>query len=79
MRLVHVTSSMISTVGFDPDQEIMVVQFQNGKTYRYDGVPAGVFISVLTDRESVGKSFNHHIRKGKYPYREIKLDEAEAL
>lgn len=79
MRMVHVTSSMIATVGYDPDQELMVVQFQNGKVYRYDGVPSGVFISVATDRESVGQAFNKHIRSKKYPYREIQLDEAQEL
>lgn len=79
MRLSHVTSSMISTLGYDPNQEIMVVQFQNGKTYRYNGVPTGVFLAVLTDRESVGKAFNHHIRSKSYPYKEIELSDVEAL
>jgi hypothetical protein len=70
---------MIACVGFDPDQECLVVQFQNGKVYRYDGVPEGVFVSMLTDRESVGKAFNAHIRAKKYPTREIDLKTAQAL
>jgi len=79
MRLVNVTSSMIASVGFDPDQEVMVVQFQNGRVYRYNGVPSGVFVSMLTDRDSVGKAFNAHVRAKKYPFSEIDLKQAQAL
>ena len=53
---------MIATVGFNPELEALVVQFSNGKFYRYDGVPSDVFVGVLTNKESHGRAFNELVK-----------------
>ena len=75
MRMILVQSSLLSAVGYDPSEETMVVQFQNGRYYRYNGVPADVFVSVITDPDSQGKAFNSHIKAGVYPYKEVTAEE----
>lgn len=66
MKHVSVDSSMITSIGHDPDTNTLSVKFKNGKTYNYDGVPADVHQSLM-DSSSVGKFLNSHI-KGKYSH-----------
>ncbi len=49
---------MIAATGFSPETETLVVQFQNGSYYRYDGVPSDVFVGLVTNKESHGRAFN---------------------
>lgn len=79
MRLVPVQSSMLASLGYDQTTETMVVQFQNGSLYRYDGVPSGTFIAVITDKESQGKSFNRLIKNRAFPYERVEPDEVAGL
>jgi len=77
MRLLPIRSSMIATIGFDPSLEKLVVQFQNGKVYEYNGVPEGTFVAILTDEESHGKAFVRLVRSKAFPFKEVKLNEAQ--
>ena len=79
MRLLPLKSSMIASVGYDPALEAMVVQFNSGKIYRYDGVPSDAFVAVVTAKGSVGKMFNFHIKNKAYPFRQLKPDEVQNL
>ncbi len=79
MRLVSLQSSMIANAGYDPATETLVVRFNNGALYRYDGVPSDVFISFITDKESHGKNFIEHIKSHSYPATQIESDEVEGL
>jgi len=75
MRLLTVQSSDIASIGYDPDHEELVIVFQSGKACSYEGVPPGVYISLLTAR-SHGAAFAQHI-KGKFGYAEIDLAEGD--
>jgi hypothetical protein len=57
----------------------MVVQFQNGKLYRYNGVPSDTFVAVITDKESTGKALNRLVKDRAFPYTEIKPEEVMGL
>lgn len=63
---VPVASSMILSVGYDPDENggTLHVTFHNGRTYAYEGVPENEF-SALVNSPSVGQYFNATI-KGQY-------------
>jgi hypothetical protein len=70
---------MISSLGYDPASETMVVQFQKASdVYKYNGVPSDVFVAVITDPESHGKSFNQKVRDV-YPHEKLPLAEAHGL
>lgn len=62
MKMIPVESSNIVAICYDPETQIMHVQFKNG-TYRYEDVPA-VFFDHLKAAESKGKFLNASGRKG---------------
>lgn len=56
-----VVSSMISMVGYDEDTKQLAVMFNNGRTYRYGGVPAGEAENLMS-AQSVGRYFADNIK-----------------
>lgn len=61
-----VSSSNIAAVGFDAENQTVYVQFLNGSTYAYKGVPENQFENLLT-APSVGSYLNRNF-KNVYPY-----------
>lgn len=53
---------MLSSVGYNPETETFIAQFNNGDFYRYDGVPESAFVGVLTNEESHGRAFNKLVK-----------------
>ena len=70
---------MIANLGYDPEAERLVVQFNSGKFYQYDGVPSDSFVAVITSKESVGKAFNFHIKNKAFPFKELKDEDIPTL
>jgi hypothetical protein len=66
-------------MGYDPSTETLVVQFQNGKLYRYNGVPSDTFVAVITDKASTGKALNRLVLDRAFPYTEVQPDEVMGL
>ncbi len=79
MRLIPLRSSLLASVGYDPASETMVAQFQNGKFYEYRGVDAGVYLAIVTDKESHGKAFNQFVRNTKTPFESIEPEDVQRL
>lgn len=65
-EMQHVSSSNISAVGYDADSQTVYVQFLNGSTYAYKGVPEHEFENLRT-APSVGSYLNRNY-KNVYPY-----------
>ncbi len=61
-----VSSSNIAAVGYDAESQIVYVQFLNGTTYAYKGVPEHEFENLRT-APSVGSYLNRNF-KNVYPY-----------
>lgn len=78
MKLISVESSMIESIGYDEETNILALVFlKNRSVYFYQGVPQEVFDSFV-DVESKGSYFNEKI-KGAYSYFKlegIQLDQA---
>ncbi|GAA0410465.1 KTSC domain-containing protein [Cocleimonas flava] len=64
-----VSSSNIAAVGYDPDTENAYVEFLDGSTYAYKGVPEYEFNNLLT-AASVGSYLNRSF-KNVYPYERL--------
>jgi hypothetical protein len=62
MQMVPVDSSNIHSVGFDPEQKVMRIQFIGGGLYEYSGPTAEKAFNDLLAAESKGKHFTKHIR-----------------
>jgi hypothetical protein len=64
-----ITSSVIENVGYDPDTNVLEINFHAGRTYHYFMVPPAVHAALLS-AASAGNYFNVEIRN-RYPYKEV--------
>jgi len=64
-----VSSSNIAAIGYDAENQTVYVQFLNGSTYAYKGVPEHEFESLRT-APSVGSYLNRNY-KNVYPYERV--------
>ena len=74
MRLIPIPdSSQLAAIGYDADQETLVVQFKggDGSLYRYNGVPESSFVAVITNQDSIGNAFNSHIKDKAFPFEKV--------
>lgn len=70
MNRIPVTSSNIESIGYDPQQRILEVEFKDGSVYQYDRVPATVYRDLMA-AESHGTYLANYIRY-QYSYRKIR-------
>ena len=70
MRRVKVTSSMIKSIGYDPGQNLLEIEFKDNSIYQYYSV-SQIIHKELMKASSHGKYFHKHI-KDKYKYKKIK-------
>lgn len=62
MDRTPVISSDILSIGYDPDSQILEIEFLKGSVYQYSGVPAAEYDGIMA-ADSKGKYFNAHIKK----------------
>ena len=65
----EIQSSNLKKTEYDTETKKMLVEFNNGAKYKYDGVPHQVY-TKLRLAESQGKFFTTDIAK-KYPYKKL--------
>ena len=70
MRRIPVESSVIHSVAYASNTQVLEVVFLSGASYKYKDVHPVVFAKLLGN-PSVGKTFNK-IVKGKFPYSKAK-------
>lgn len=66
-----VSSSNLKSIGYDPDNQILEVEFLTRAVYQYFKVPADVHRGLM-EAESHGKYFNEYVKKAGYQFRKIK-------
>ncbi|MDZ8187850.1 MAG: KTSC domain-containing protein [Nostoc sp. ChiSLP02] len=64
IAMLPVSSSMAAAVGYDREEQILQVEFQNGAVYQYLGVDEDTW-EDLHASDSIGNFFNQEI-KGRY-------------
>ena len=64
MRRRPVSSSAISSVGYDPKEEVLELEFSSGGVYAYYEVPPEVYAALMA-AESKGRFISEEIR-GRY-------------
>jgi len=67
---VPVESSNLRSVGYDPDAQMLEIEFRNGGICQYYGVPETVYLQLMA-ASSKGKFFHVYI-KDIYPYAKIR-------
>lgn len=61
MARAEVESSLIARVGYVPDYKVLEVEFIDGSSYQYFGVPERVYKALMA-AESRGRYFNDRVR-----------------
>ena len=70
MQREPVESSMLRSAGYDPERSILELEFNNGRIYRYFGVPPEIFDELMT-AESKGRYFLDQV-DDLYPYLQVR-------
>jgi len=70
MKRVAVSSRSLRSLGYDPDEQALEVEFRNGSVYRYEQVPAEV-VQALLEADSLGRYFNQVFKPQHYRYRRL--------
>lgn len=66
----EVDSSMINSLTYVVDHDLLIAEFTNGDKYLYPGVTADLYDGIV-NADSVGKEFNKVIKKCGFPYHKI--------
>jgi uncharacterized protein len=69
MQRTAVVSSNLSSVGYDPETQVLEIEFLNGGVYQYYGVPADVY-SGLMGAGSKG-AYHADFIKDRYPWSRV--------
>ena len=62
-------SGHVSRIRYEPDTQEVFVEFSDGSTYRYSGVPQNVY-EELKDHPSKGRYINIVLRR-RYQYQKV--------
>lgn len=65
MERITVSSSKIRSIGYDPAEQVLEVEFLSGAVYSYAGVPERLY-EELRQAPSLGKYFGTHVRDAGY-------------
>ena len=66
---MKVKSSAFSDIDYDPESQLLTVQYASGQRYRYERVPADVHKQVL-ESDSIGRAFQQLV-KNQFPATKI--------
>ncbi|MCU5774758.1 KTSC domain-containing protein [Erwiniaceae bacterium BAC15a-03b] len=69
MKRRNVNSTKIHTVGYDMDNKLLEIEFQQQEVYRYQHVPLTIF-HLLMAAKSKGQFFAENI-KNQYPHNKV--------
>lgn len=70
MKREAVESSNITSIGYDPDEQKLEVEFHGGSIYQYFEVPETLY-RYFIEAESKGKFFAQNV-KGYFPFKKTK-------
>jgi KTSC domain len=71
-QLIPIQSDNVQAAGYDANSMIMTVQFENGYTYEYYGIPAEIWNSFVTAQPHPWSQVGYpRLVKGGYQYKKI--------
>lgn len=62
MERTPVSSSNIASIGYDEDNQILEIEFNDGSVYQYSGVPSNEHDGIM-NADSMGKYLHANIKK----------------
>jgi len=71
MEREYVRSSNLKSVGYNPLNSILEVEFHGGRIYHYFGVPLEIY-NALINAPSKGTFLDRNVKKRGFAYRQIR-------
>ena len=65
-----VTSTSLKSIGYDPNNNVLEVEFIKGSVYEYSGVSQDTYDSIMT-ADSIGSAFSKLVKSGGYVYKRV--------
>lgn len=69
LRMKPVESDNLVSVGYDESSQVLIIEFNKKRLYRYEKVPESLYVDLMKAK-SKGAFFNMYIR-GKFKDKEI--------
>ncbi|GAA5072975.1 KTSC domain-containing protein [Lysobacter panacisoli] len=70
MERRHVDSQALRSIGYDPDRQVLEIEFESGAVYRYFDVPPHLHDGLMA-APSHGEYFSRHIRDAGFDYLQL--------
>ena len=70
MERQYVSSSNIASIGYDPGNMVLEIEFLSGSVYQYYDVPQSIYDGLMA-ADSHGKLLAAYIKKGGYRYAQV--------
>lgn len=70
MERQYVSSSNIASIGYDPVNMVLEIEFLNGAVYQYYDVPQSIYDGLMA-ADSHGKFLASYVKKGGYRYAQV--------
>ena len=70
MERIPIQSSNLASVGYDPENVTLEVEFSRGGIYQYYGVPQHIYEGLI-NASSKGNFFHHNIKSAGYPCQKV--------
>lgn len=70
LKRVALESSSLRNVAYDPERQVLEVEFSGGGRYRYQQVPLEV-VAALAVADSPGTFFNQVFKSWDFPYQRL--------
>ena len=61
MQWRPVDSTVVTTIGYDPESRVLALRLTNGRAYRYFDVPEILYRRLLV-ADSIGRLYNAEVR-----------------
>ncbi len=71
MQRTAVSSSNITSIGYDPAHEILEVEFHDSSIYQYLGVPEMLYRGLMA-APSHGIFLDTHVKEGGFRYKRVR-------
>ncbi|HZH43736.1 MAG TPA: KTSC domain-containing protein [Lysobacter sp.] len=71
MKRHPVDSEVLRSVGYDPAQQVLEIEFESGAVYWYFDVPEGLHRRLL-QADSHGEFFSRHVRNAGFAYERMR-------
>jgi len=70
MERQSVESSNLASIGYDAENEVLEIEFNNGGVYQYFDVPENVYEELMS-ASSHGQYFDRNIKKAGYEFKKM--------